>query len=256
MIKIIWALTSLFLLAGCSAVAGSQFSGLSLWFILVLIVSGCNKAGKVIFQLDNKGPASPQDPLRENYSEFLSADDLFVPDKELEEEDSGQAENSQNYRPDTGKNYFQISKRPIAGEFIGGQGKDIVVVKQEYKNSGDALPSIELGDNDDLLIFEGYHNYKGTSESIDLGTGNDGLVLGAAVLPDNVNLGSGNNKVYISRIENHSVISMNFPNDKIVLTEGLQFSDLSFLDVAEGIQIRIKETIATASEDVYSSLNC
>ena len=243
--------SSLFFLSGCSLIGGQSFSHLMIGLLAAAFLAGCNESFSIRpgnIQV-NEPPTEPSEPDID-LSDFVELGDFYIPNVELEELGA-----TPTYKTNE-INYFKLEKQGTASAIDATHvnSQDFLVITADYRNHFFIPSNISLGDGDDTLVLEGYHDFS-TSE-VNLGAGDDHLVLGNGYFYDYMGsvgkliLGSGSNKVYISPIENYSVIKMNLPEDKIVLTGGLTYSDLHFRLGAEGVNISIKDPRATASEDV------
>lgn len=266
MIRLAFILSSLFVLSGCSVIGGHSFTNIFMGIIATIFFVGCNNEFYKVKPVNVVNPEpEPQPgscvagtPLELGVSDYLQAGDVYVPNAELQEVDATSTnlkDHATSYS-NCDVNYFKLDRAAtstLIAAPAGEASKDFVVVTTDYLNV--AQPTIELGDGDDTIVFEGYQGFVNTVGSVNLGAGDDKVILGAAEFNDYINpgsliLGPGADKVYIGPIENYSIINMDFSEDKIVLTGGLSYADLEFVDNWDHIAIQIREK--NSHPDEYS----
>lgn len=191
---------------------------------------------------------------------YVDSGDLYVPNAELQQIDNSSSDlkdHAATYNTCGGTNYFKLDKlatSTLIQSTVGKTAKDFLVITPSYSNML-GQPQIELMDGDDTVVFEGYQDFKNTVSSVDMGDGDDHVVLGASLFdeinhPGGLILGAGADKIYLAPIENPSVIEIDLSEDKIVLTGGLTFADLIFNDYGSYYSIRIKESKSLAIENI------
>lgn len=272
MIRLAFIFSSLFVLSGCSVIGGHSFTNIFMGILATFFFIGCNNEFYKVKPVNVVNPEPEPQPgscvagtaLELGVSDYLQAGDVYIPNSELQEVDATSTnlkEHATSYNNCGGVNYFKLDRAATSTLIAAPAGevsKDFVVVTTDYLNV--AQPTIELGDGDDTIVFEGYQNFVNTVGSVDMGAGDDKVILGGADFNDYLNpgsltLGAGADRVYVGPIENYSMLNMDFSEDKIVLTGGLVYSDLIFLDsYGDHFLIQTKELNSVSSEWINVTL--
>jgi hypothetical protein len=271
MIKMSLLFTSMFLLTGCSMIGGQSINHLFLGILGTLFFVSCQsdfytvKPAKVAEPDPESEPAPEPElctvgaSLESALPLYVDAGELYVPNAELQQinNSSSNLENhAATYNTCGGTNYFKLDKlatSTLIRATVGKTANDFVVITPQYFNLAGGAPQIELLDGDDTLVFEGYQDYENSISTVNMGAGDDKVILGSAVFNDYLSpgqlvMGAGADKLYLAPIDNPSIIELDLSEDKIVLTGGLIFAQLTFRDGGSYYSIRMRESKTASGE--------